>query len=162
MDLCIHLSKRNVELGGGPFAALVFAHGQLIAAGVNLVLQSGYSIAHAEIVALLRAQQQLHSLGRPTGTPLTLYTSTDPCCQCFGALIWAGVERLVCAATTEDAESIGFDEGPKPDDWPQVLEARGIRVARQVRREEAAAVLHTYQSAGGTIYGLGSMPKPVL
>lgn len=149
--LAIRLSHENVQRGGGPFGALVMAGSRVIAAGVNLVLASGLSIAHAEIVALMRAQQ-----ARPAeaaAEPLSLYTSTEPCCQCFGALVWSGVTRLVCAATTRDAEAIGFDEGPKPHAWTAELERRGIAVELGVCSAEACAVLDEYARRGGAIYG---------
>jgi tRNA(Arg) A34 adenosine deaminase TadA len=115
------------------------------------VLDCGLSIAHAEIVALMRAQTE--QPGQPRAT-WTLYASTEPCCQCFGALIWSGVTRLVCGAVTEDAEAVGFDEGPKPDAWPTTLEKRGIGVKLEVCRDEARQVLQEYQRRGGPIYGL--------
>jgi tRNA(Arg) A34 adenosine deaminase TadA len=153
MRLAIHLSQLNVERGGGPFAALVFGGEALLGVGVNRVLASGFSIAHAEILALMGAQYR--ALNRLIGIdhPLTLVTTSEPCCQCFGALIWAGVERLVCGATTADAETIGFDEGPKPESWVNVLERRGIAVLLEVERADAAAVLQSYATQGGTIYG---------
>ncbi len=159
MELVIALSARNVAEGGGPFAAAVFEGARLMAAGVNRVLESGLSIAHGEIVALMRAQQTARDLERatadgPTTGPLTLVTTTEPCCQCFGALIWSGANRLVCGATTADAESIGFDEGPKPERWPEVLEKRGIAVTLNVRRDAAKRVIEEYARRGGPIYGL--------
>src|SRR4051812_6638954 len=83
MALTLHLARENVARGGGPFASLVFVADELIACGVNLVLSSGLSIAHAEIVAMMQAQSAMGaaSLALP---PLTLYASTEPCCQCFG------------------------------------------------------------------------------
>jgi tRNA(Arg) A34 adenosine deaminase TadA len=151
MRLAIRLSYENVERGGGPFGAAVFAGDELVAAGVNRVLDCGLSIAHAEIVALMRAQTERP--GQPRAN-WTLYTSTEPCCQCFGALVWSGVTRLVCGAVTSDAEAVGFDEGPKPDAWPERLEERGIGVTLEVCRYEAAKVLAEYKRRGGTIYGL--------
>ena len=133
----------------------MFLGDRLLASGVNLVLSSGYSIAHAEIVALMAAQSALGT-GPLDLPPLTLFASTEPCCQCFGALVWAGVRRLVCGATTADAEAVGFDEGPKPDAWAEVLERRGIAVSRAVLRAEARQVLDDYVARGGQIYG-----KPV-
>jgi tRNA(Arg) A34 adenosine deaminase TadA len=158
--LAIQLSHENVQRGGGPFGAVVMAGSQVIAAGVNLVLASGLSIAHAEIIALMRAQQALQS-GLAVLGPLALYTSTEPCCQCFGAVVWSGVTRLVCAATTQDAEAIGFDEGPKPPAWSAELEQRGIAVELRVCSSEARAVLQEYAQRGGPIYGLRS-PRPAL
>ncbi len=155
MRLTVALSRENVARGGGPFGGTVFLGDRLLATGVNLVLQSGYSIAHAEIVALMAAQAALAN-GALDLPALTLFASTEPCCQCFGALVWAGVRRLVCGATTADAEAVGFDEGPKPDAWPTVLERRGIAVTLGMLREEARSVLDEYVAQGGKIYG-----KPV-
>ena len=154
--LAIRLSHENVQRGGGPFGAVVMAESAVIAGGVNLVLSSAQSIAHAEIVALMRAQQALRQDASARG-PLTLYTSTEPCCQCFGALVWSGITRLVCAASTRDAEAIGFDEGPKPQAWTQELERRGISVALGVCGAEASAVLQEYAQRGGHIYGSRSL-----
>lgn len=152
MALTVRLSRENVARGGGPFGGTVFLGDRLLAVGVNLVLSSGFSIAHAEIVALMAAQAGLgaEALSMPE---FTLFASTEPCCQCFGALVWAGVRRLVCGATTADAEAVGFDEGPKPDAWVTVLEGRGIAVTLGVLRDEARAVLGDYVADGGLIYG---------
>lgn len=152
MALTVRLSEENVAQGGGPFASAVFLEERLLAVGVNLVLQSGFSIAHAEIIALMRAQAVLGSAPR-SAPPLTLFASTEPCCQCFGALVWAGVRRLVCGASTADAEAVGFDEGPKPDSWVTVLERRGITVQQGLLRAGAQSVLRSYVARGGVIYG---------
>ncbi len=153
MALTVRLSEENVARGGGPFGSTVFLEERLIAAGVNCVLASGFSIAHAEIIALMRAQAALGCAVTVSAPPLLLFASTEPCCQCFGALVWAGVRGLVCGATSADAEAIGFDEGPKPDGWATLLEARGISVRQGVLRAEAQRALREYGARGGLIYG---------
>jgi tRNA(Arg) A34 adenosine deaminase TadA len=153
MALTVRLSEENVARGGGPFGSTVFLEERLVAAGVNRVLETGLSLAHAEIMALLRAQAVLGSKVALAAPPLTLFASTEPCCQCFGALVWAGVRRLVCGATTADAEAVGFDEGPKPDAWVSVLERRGIAVQQGLLRADAESVLRSYVARGGFIYG---------
>ena len=55
-------------------------------------------------------------------------------------------------ATGADAEAFGFDEGPKPADWPAALARRGIRVRRRLLRACARQVLRAYADAGGLIY----------
>jgi len=156
MELAIALARRNVETStGGPFGAAVFEldSGRLVAPGINLVVPSGCSTAHAEIVALTLAQQQTgcYRLGMD-GRRYELVSSTEPCAMCLGAIPWSGVVRLVCGARDEDARAIGFDEGAKPVRWIGELEKRGIEVIRDVRREEATAVLRRYRDAGGEIY----------
>jgi tRNA(Arg) A34 adenosine deaminase TadA len=157
MALTIALSSQNVERGGGPFGATVFLGSKLVAAGVNLVLDSGLTIAHAEIVAMMRAQRALAGSTRDA-SDLSLVASTEPCCQCFGALVWSGIRHLTCGANTADAEAIGFDEGPKPEAWARALEVRGITVTQGVQREEARAVLGEYVRRGGVIYGRQATP----
>jgi len=157
MRLAIELSRSNVERGtGGPFGAGVFdlSTNRLVAPGVNLVTATNLSTAHAEIVALMVAQRIIghFDLGGPGRPPYELVASTEPCIQCFGAATWSGVRRLACGASDEDASEIGFDEGPKMDDWVSALERRGISVVRGVCREEAAAVLREYAERGGDIY----------
>ncbi len=158
MALTIALSRHNVERGGGPFGATVFLGSRLVAAGVNLVLDSGLTIAHAEIVAMMRAQRAFAGSRDHAGDLYSLVASTEPCCQCFGALVWSGIRHLTCGANTADAEAIGFDEGPKPEAWVRALEARGITVTQGIQREEARAVLGEYARRGGVIYGRQATP----
>lgn len=159
MELAIALSRANVERGGSPFGAVIYAGDEVVAAGVNLVLSSGFSLMHAEIVTMLRFQQVLAS-GATYDAPYTMYTSAEPCCQCFGALIWSGVHALVCGAATPDVEAIGFNEGPKAQPWNQALERHGISVVEGVARAQAVSVLEEYRRRGGPIYGL-KKPAPL-
>lgn len=157
MRLVIELARRNVAEGtGGPFGAAVFdldSH-KLIAPGINLVVASGYSWAHAEMVAYTIAQQVLgnHDLGSKGMPRCELVTSVEPCAMCFGATPWSGVRQLICGARDDDARAIGFDEGPKVDDWAAALESRGIKVVADNLREEASQVLKDYAAQGGPIY----------
>lgn len=154
--LAIQLARANVEYGtGGPFGAAIFDDaGRLVAVGVNRVELLKSSLAHAEIVALVAAQRKM---GRARldddGTRYTLASSSQPCCQCYGAIVWAGIGELLVAARTEDTESLaGFDEGPLPSDWVGELERRGIRVQRDLRRGAARDVLRLYAARGGARY----------
>ena len=157
MGLVIALARKNVEHGsGGPFGAAVFEteSGRLVAAGVNLVVAGGSSILHAEIVALMLAQQAIGTfdLGASGIPACELVTSAEPCAMCLGAIPWSGVRRLVCGARGEDVEAVGFDEGAKPSGWVGELQRRGIEVVRDCCPGEAAAVLRDYAGAGGIIY----------
>ena len=157
MRLVIELSRSNVKHGtGGPFGAGVFdmSTNHLVAPGVNLVATTNLSAAHAEMVAIMISQQVVghFDLGGEGLPPYELVASTEPCAMCFGAIPWSGVRRLVCGAREEDARRIGFDEGPKTSDWVAALEQRGISVARDVYRDEAAAILRYYVESGGIIY----------
>lgn len=77
-----------------------------------------------------------------------LFTSCEPCCMCLGATLWSGVSRIVCGATKNDAQAIGFDEGPVFEQSYEHLEKAGIQVTRSVLREDAAKVLQRYGNIG--------------
>jgi tRNA(Arg) A34 adenosine deaminase TadA len=153
------LARENVvQQTGGPFGAGVFdASGQLIAAGVNLVVSSNCSIFHAEIVAIALAQKKLgrYDLSDGGKDVYELVASTEPCAMCFGAIPWSGITRLVCGARDEDARFIGFDEGPKLPNWQEALKKRGVHVSRDVLRHETVDVLNFYVQSGGIIYNTG-------
>ena len=156
VGLAIELSRQNVAHGsGGPFGAAVFEadSGRLVAVGVNRVLPQSCSLAHAETMALMLAQQHL---GQPrlnqAGGRYVLASSAQPCCQCYGAMVWAGIDVLLIGARAEDVESLAhFDEGPLPADWVGELTRRRIAVRRDILRESARTVLAAY-GAGGASY----------
>jgi tRNA(Arg) A34 adenosine deaminase TadA len=153
MKVAIALARENAVRGGGPFGAVVFdaAQGKIVAPGVNLVVEKQCSILHAEIIAIALAQARIKSHTMAPGA-FELFSSSEPCAQCLGAVCWSGARRLVCGAPAGDAEAIGFEEGPRRDDWKAQLEARGIHVSSGLLAAEAREVLAGYARRGGPIY----------
>ncbi|MEI6758003.1 MAG: nucleoside deaminase [Chlorobium sp.] len=157
MNFAIELARQNViHRTGGPFGAAVFerSSGRLLSIGVNLVVQTNCSHAHAEMVALAIAEHRLgsYSLDRPGVWEHELVTSSEPCAMCFGAIIWSGISRLVCGAATADALNAGFDDGAKPENWIEELEKRHIEVVTGICRNEASAVIQHYSDQHGIVY----------
>ena len=152
VGLAIELSRHNIQYGsGGPFGAAVFdEHGRLISAAANRVVAQSCSVAHAEMLAYMVAQQRLASYRlNEQGGHYTLATSAQPCCQCYGATVWAGIDTLLIGARAEDVEELTeFDEGPLPTDWLGELERRGISVRRDILREQARTVLAAFGARG--------------
>jgi len=154
--LAIELSRRNVDQrSGGPFGAAVFTgEGRLVSVGVNRVVTQTCSVAHAEMMAYMLAQQRLQRFRlNEGGEKFILATSAQPCCQCYGATVWAGIDELLIGARAEDVEELTeFDEGPLPEDWVGALRMRAIEVRRDIRRDEARGVLKAYGQLGGVAY----------
>src|SRR6516225_8413173 len=152
VGLAIQLSSHNIEHGhGGPFGAAVFhADGRIVSVGVNRVVPQTCSVAHAEMMAYMAAQQRLANFRlNADGGRYILATSAQPCCQCYGATVWAGVDELLIGARAEDVEELTeFDEGPLPADWIGELTRRGIAVRRDILREQARGVLAAYGQSG--------------
>jgi tRNA(Arg) A34 adenosine deaminase TadA len=154
--LAIELAQGNIEnRSGGPFGAAVFTGaGRLVSVGVNRVVAQSCSVAHAEMMAYMLAQQRLQRFRlNEGGEKFVLATSAQPCCQCYGATMWAGIDELLIGARSEDVEELTeFDEGPLPEDWIGELEKRGVRVQRDILREQARGVLARYRELGDPAY----------
>jgi len=153
MRLVHRLADRNWREGnGGPFAALVAERdtGRIVSVGVNVVLGSGVSSAHAEVVALGLAQTGIGGwdLGAAGLPAHELVVNWRPCIQCYGATMWSGVRSLVVAGEGSELEEITtFDEGPLGADWAVQFEARGIEVVSDVLRDDALTVFRAYREA---------------
>lgn len=153
----IRFSRLNFENEtGGPFAAGVFEKdsGKLIVIGVNRVVPSNMSSAHAEIVALTLAQQILGTfdLG-DSKQPYQLVVNARPCAMCFGAIPWSGVVDVVVGAPGDQIEILtGFDEGPIHPQWQSELRRRGIEVTENVLADEACAVLDAFGKSNAVVY----------
>ena len=81
-----------------PVGAVIVCEGQIIARGHNQTERLGDVTAHAEIIALTSAANQL---GSKFLTDCTLYVTLEPCAMCAGALAWAQLGRLVYGAPDE-------------------------------------------------------------
>lgn len=154
----VRFSRLNIEHGtGGPFAAGVFERdsGRVVVIGVNRVLATGVSSAHAEVMTLALAQKQLgtHDLGAAGLPAYQLVVNWLPCAMCFGATLWSGVRSLVIAGSGPELERItGFDEGPIHPEWRRELARRGIEVIEDVLRDEALAVYRQFAASGALVY----------
>jgi tRNA(Arg) A34 adenosine deaminase TadA len=151
MTLAIELARENVARGGGgPFGAVVRGDGdrEVLSVGVNLAVQTGNPVLHAETVAISLAGPRLATAGG-----VTLFTSCEPCIMCLGASHWAEIGRIVWSATKEDAEAVGFLEGAGTGQLKAQMKARGVVFEPGVKRAEGAEVLRSYVAGGGSIYG---------
>jgi tRNA(Arg) A34 adenosine deaminase TadA len=158
MALILELARRNYqEDTGGPFAAGVFRvdDGTLVAAGVNRVVASGCSSAHAEVMALGLAQKRLgtYDLGGPGQPEHELVVNWRPCAMCYGALLWSGARRLTIAGSGPELEELtGFDEGPVHPDWAGQLALRGVAVGEGILRAEAVELFRQFRASARVVY----------
>ncbi|MGW6032985.1 nucleoside deaminase [Gordonia terrae] len=109
------LVRRSIELAGTaggrgnrPFGSVIVVDDVTVAEGYNEVGSTGDVSAHAELVALRRAVADGHA-DRLAGA--TVYASGEPCPMCAAACVWAGVGRIVFAASTAAFTAI-IPDGP--------------------------------------------------
>ena len=96
MHLALEQARAAAQAGEVPVGAVVVRDGQLLATGRNAPVQGHDPTAHAEIVALRAAAQQL---GNYRLQDCTLYVTLEPCAMCSGAMLHARVARVVFGAS---------------------------------------------------------------
>ncbi len=144
MARAIELSLENVRSGGGgPFAAIVARHGEVLATGTNQVTSSLDPTAHAEIVAIRAA---CRAIGNFQLADCELYTTCEPCPMCMGAIYWARLPKVYYANTREDAARIGFDDSFIYDQLTLPPGARKIEMTPLMREQALAAFLEWERS----------------
>jgi tRNA(Arg) A34 adenosine deaminase TadA len=106
----IRVAQAAREHGNHPFGAiLVDENDQLLLEAENTVVTGRDCTGHAE-TNLMRLASQNFS---PEKLALcTLYTSTEPCAMCAGAIHWGNVRRVVYALSEVDLYEM---IGPSPE-----------------------------------------------
>jgi tRNA(Arg) A34 adenosine deaminase TadA len=92
----IELASDARKDGRHPFGALIVnQQGEtVVAARNNAVRPNGDPTQHAEMLA---CGQAARLLAEAELARCTLYTSTEPCAMCAGAIYWTGIGRVVFA-----------------------------------------------------------------
>ncbi|HLW02973.1 MAG TPA: nucleoside deaminase [Ktedonobacterales bacterium] len=88
----IALARHAGKLGADPFGALLVFKDQPVYQTEDHSVDYSDPTAHAELCAIseyCRSAKRLHLTG------YTLYTSTEPCVMCAGAMHWARLSRVV-------------------------------------------------------------------
>ncbi len=104
MRAAIGEAKVAVQVGEVPVGAVVVVNNAIIARGINRTISDTDPSAHAEIVALRAAAQEL---GNYRLSNATLYVTLEPCAMCMGAMVQARIGRLVFGAYDPKAGAAG-------------------------------------------------------
>ena len=137
----IALAASARQHGNHPFGALLAdAVGNILLTAENSVNTALDATGHAELnlVRLASAQFSPEVLA-----DVTLYTSTEPCPMCSGAIFWSGIRRVVYALS-EDGLYAMTGDSPESLKLPcREVFARGgrpVEVSGPLLEEEAALV----------------------
>ncbi len=95
MRRALALAERSFDSQEVPVGAIIVDQGKVIGEGYNQPLSACDPTAHAEVIALRDAANNIGNYRLP-GT--TLYVTLEPCTMCLGALVHARVARVVFGA----------------------------------------------------------------
>jgi tRNA(Arg) A34 adenosine deaminase TadA len=144
----IELAASARAHGAHPFGSLIVnEHGEiLVTARNNAVRPKGEPTQHAERLACTKAAKLF---SEEVLAKSTLYTSTEPCAMCAGAIYWIGIGRVLYALSEKGLLALtGYHpENPTLDLPCREVFTRGnkpIQVIGPLIEEEAAQVHHGF------------------
>ena len=134
MREAIEMALKGMRNGdGGPFGCVIVnENGVIIGRGNNKVTSSNDPTAHAEVVAIRDACQ---NIGHFQLDNCTIYTSCEPCPMCLGAIYWARPVRIVYACSREDAAAIDFDDEFLYQEFILPMHERRIPIVQALQNE---------------------------
>jgi tRNA(adenine34) deaminase len=100
MRIAIEESKK----GDWPYGAVIVKDGAIVAKGFNTATRDRDPTAHAEVNVIRAALKTIPDLSLKG---YTLYTSSESCPMCTGAIVWAGVSRVVFGASIQQLIDVG-------------------------------------------------------
>lgn len=106
LNQCTELAQQAIKNGDHPFGAVLVLNDQVVCYAKNEVNTNRDITAHAELMLLRKAQKTL-TLAQIQ--KCILYTSTEPCAMCAGAIYWIGIKEIIYGCSTETLFSIVKD-----------------------------------------------------
>lgn len=108
----VDLAQSARDNGNHPFGALlVAADGTVVLEAENTVVTERDATGHAEtnLVRLASSRYEVADLAH-----MTMYSSTEPCAMCAGAVYWSGIGAVVYAFSETDLAALtgSNDENP--------------------------------------------------
>ncbi len=132
--------KNLVRPDGGPFGACVVKDGRFLAAARNTVLKDD-ATCHAEVNAIRKASRRLGTFDLGG---CEIYSTTEPCPMCFGAIHWARIGVVHYGTDIRDAARAGFRELRIPNARMKALGRSRIRLVPGLLRDECLALFRSW------------------
>lgn len=150
MQIAINLSREGMNSGkGGPFGCVIVKEGIIVGKGCNCVASTNDPTAHAEIVAIRDACNNMNSFQLQG---CELYTSCEPCPMCLGAIYWARPDRVFFANDKIDAAEAGFDDNFIYQELSVPLPERKIPMQQLILKEAKEVFRQWIAKADKTTY----------
>lgn len=96
MRIALQEAEEAARQGEIPIGAVITVNDRIIARGHNLTETLNDVTAHAEMMAITAAAENLGGKYLPD---CTLYVTVEPCPMCAGALGWSQIGRIVYGAS---------------------------------------------------------------
>ena len=135
MSLALRQAEEAFDSDEVPVGAVVVCNGKVIGAGYNQTEALNDVTAHAEMIALTAAQNNLGAKYLPQ---CTLYVTVEPCIMCAGALGWSQIGRIVYGASDTKRGFTKFCNHNLSPLHPKTIVSHGVM------GEEAASLMKEF------------------
>jgi tRNA(adenine34) deaminase len=102
MEEAIKEAELAIPEGNWPIGCVIVIDGMIISRAHNQVHSKRDKLAHAEMLALESAKDQL-SINKKKAI---LYTTYEPCPMCFGACILSRIKKIVCGIDIDNSGAL--------------------------------------------------------
>lgn len=107
----IQLARQARGRGNPPFGALLVADQKVVLEAESTVVTQHDPTRHAELNLV---QLAWRTLPAEVISASTLYSSTEPCLMCTGAIFWSGIRRVVFSLSALDHGELAGDPFCRP------------------------------------------------
>ena len=97
-------AKKAFKIGEVPIGAVIVYQDKIIARGYNKREKNEETLAHAELIAIKKANKKIGSWRLED---CKLYVTLEPCSMCAGAIIQARMKEVYFAAKDPKAGAVG-------------------------------------------------------
>lgn len=137
----VRLAYNNAQKGGRPFGAVVVRNGQVISSAVNEILTTNDPTAHAELLAIRAAGQQLASARLDN---CHVFASGQPCPMCMAAMRLAGITEVTYAYSNEDGAPYGLSTADIAAELARPFAEQSMTIRQQTVEPDAKEGLYAY------------------
>jgi tRNA(Arg) A34 adenosine deaminase TadA len=141
LRIAFALARDAVKHGNQPFGALIMLKGEIITQAESTKITTQDITRHAELTVATRAAMFLN---KEELSQCTLYTSTEPCAMCTGAIYWSGIGRLVYGCPNDDLGRISGDNIGISSREILSRCTRAVEVVGPLLRKEAVKIHEAY------------------
>ncbi|SDM09036.1 tRNA(Arg) A34 adenosine deaminase TadA [Halogranum gelatinilyticum] len=135
------LAREAADAGDEPFGSLLVRDGEIVAESCNTIHTDDDVTAHPELKLARWAARELDA-GELAET--TMYTSTEPCPMCAGAMYHAGLRRVVFSTSAETVGEIAGAGLVMPSSEVFARGAESVETVGPVLESEGRAVHESF------------------
>ncbi|SEO43415.1 tRNA(Arg) A34 adenosine deaminase TadA [Halogranum amylolyticum] len=135
------LAREAADAGDEPFGSVLVSDGEVIAESRNTVVTDDDVTAHPE---LKLARWAARELDETEVAETTMYTSTEPCPMCAGAMYHAGLRRVVFSTPAETVGEVAGAELVMPSSEVFARGAESVAVVGPVLEGEGREIHESF------------------